>query len=399
MAAPPPFFATCPKGMEPLLAAELRALGAEARETRGGVGFGGTLGTAYRACLWLRTASRVLMPLARFPAPSPEALYDGARRIDWADHLAPDGTLAVDLTASASRLTHTRYGALKVKDAIVDALRAAAGVRPSVDTECPDLRVHVHLHADVATVAVDLSGAPLHRRGYRGPAREAPLKENLAAAVLLHARWPAIARDGGALVDLMCGAGTLVVEGALMAADVAPGLGREAWGFSRWRGHDPALWAGLLAEARERRDQGLVNLPPVSGYDRDPRAVAAARTTVERAGLAGRVRIERRALSDCAPEAGTGLVVANPPYGERMGAGSDLEGLYAELGRQLKRCFPGWRAAVLTGNPDLAPRLALRADRRHALYNGPIPCRLLHFDIAPEGELPPRKGRRAAGRT
>jgi 23S rRNA (guanine2445-N2)-methyltransferase / 23S rRNA (guanine2069-N7)-methyltransferase len=385
-------FATCPLGLEPLLAAELRELGADAvRDTRAGVAFDGPLEAAYRACLFSRVASRVLLPLAEFRAPSPEALYAGVRALPWEEHLAPEGTLAVDLIASASALTHSRYGAQKVKDAIVDRFRARCGVRPSVDTAAPDLRVNVRLHRDEATVSVDLSGEALHRRGYRARGGEAPLKENLAAAILLHARWPAVARAGGPLVDLMCGSGTLLIEGALMAADVAPGLLRERFGFTRWMGHDPALWGRLRTEAGARREAGLRRLLPaplVRGFDRDAKAVTTARDNVRRAGLGEYVSVVRRDLTRCEPESGTGLVVANPPYGERMGADSDLAGLYAELGTQLKRCFPGWRAAVFTGNPDLAVHLKLRADRKHALHNGALPCRLLHFDIAPAGERP-----------
>jgi len=388
------FFATCPLGVEPLLAAELEGLGcAQVRPTRAGVGFEGSLETAYRACLWSRLASRVLLPLASFPAPTPRDLYDGARALAWGEHVAPDGTLCVDLSTSRSAITHSRYGALKVKDAIVDRLRDETGVRPSVDTARPDLRVNVYLHRDRATVAVDLSGDALHRRGWRGGGRAAPLKENLAAAVLLHARWPALAAGGAPLVDPMCGAGTLLVEGALIAADAAPGLGRTAWGFSRWRGHDAARWGALVAEARERREAGLDRLPRVAGADRDPKAVAAARDNLRRAGLEGRVAVERRALAERVPEPGPpGLVVVNPSYGERLGAEGGLEALYAELGATLKGCFPGWRAAVLTGAPDLAHHLGLRADRRQTLYNGALECRLLHFAIAPAGERP-RKAR------
>lgn len=381
-----PFFATCPKGIEALLAEELRTLTAEAvRETRAGVSFEGTLATAYRACLWSRLASRLLLPLTHFAATTPDELYQGAQTISWKEHLAPEGTLAVDFTTSQSAITHSHYGALKVKDAIVDQLRDEFGVRPSVDTAQPDVRVNVYLHHDEATVSLDLSGESLHRRGYRAQTVAAPLKENLAAALLTRANWPAIAGKGGALVDLMCGSGTLLIEGAMIAGDVAPGLARNYFGFLHWRQHDDALWTELLEEAHRRREAGLKQLPPIHGYDHDPRAIQASRDNIKRARLGNLIIVEQRELAECAAEeASSGLVVANPPYGERLGESSDLPALYAELGQQLKHCFAGWRAAVFTGNPELGKSMGLRAIKMHTLWNGAIECRLLHFEITPE---------------
>lgn len=384
MNSPARFFATCPKGIETLLSGELQALGAtEVRETRAGVAFTGALATAYRACLWSRLANRVLLPLAHFPAISPEALYEGTHAIAWREHIAPEGTLAVDCAAAQSSITHSHYAALKVKDAIVDRLRADAGVRPSVDTVRPDVRVNVYLHRDQATVSIDLSGDSLHRRGYRARGMEAPLKENLAAAILLRAQWPAVARAGGALIDLLCGSGTLLIEGALMAGDIAPGLLRPHFGFVCWLGHNASAWSILLAEARARRDAGIAVLPPIYGFDRNPGAVNAAKQNIVGAGLADHIRIARRELSATTTGADlpTGLIVVNPPYGERMGHAPDLPALYGELGETLKRCFSGWRAAVFTGNTELGKHLGIRAQRIHALYNGALECKLLHFQI------------------
>jgi 23S rRNA (guanine2445-N2)-methyltransferase / 23S rRNA (guanine2069-N7)-methyltransferase len=395
MTATRPFFATCPKGIEPLLADELRLLGAEmVKETRAGVSFEGALAIGYRACLWSRLASRILLPLTSFPAPTPEELYAGAQTIAWKEHLAAEGTLAVDFTTSQSAITHSHYGALKVKDAIVDQLRDEFGVRPSIDTAQPDIRVNVYLLRDQATVSLDLSGESLHRRGYRTQTVQAPLKENLAAAILLRANWPAIAKQGGMLVDLMCGSGTLPIEAAMIAADIAPGLAREYFGFTRWKQHDTAVWAGLLDEAHQRRETGLTHLPPIHGYDHDPLAIRAARDNIKRAGLGNLIVAQQRELSDCTPEQSpTGLVVANPPYGERLGPGSELPALYTELGTQFKKCFPGWRGAVFTGNPELGKVMGLRAGRMHTLYNGAIECKLLHFEITPDnivGERAPK---------
>ena len=228
------FFATVPRGMEPLLADELRALGAHAVNMgRAGVAFRGELATGYRACLWSRTASRILLPLTRFPAPTPEALYDGIRAIPWEEHLAPEGTLTVDFTLAQSQITHSHFAALKVKDAVVDRFRDLFGVRPSVDRERPDLRLNVYLYRDSARVSLDLSGESLHRRGYRDEGAAAPLKENLAAAILLFAGWPELASAGAPFVDPLCGSGTLPIEAALIAGDIAPGLLRHAFRFQR----------------------------------------------------------------------------------------------------------------------------------------------------------------------
>jgi 23S rRNA (guanine2445-N2)-methyltransferase / 23S rRNA (guanine2069-N7)-methyltransferase len=380
-------FATAPKGIEPLLAEELQQLGATAVHiSRGGVAFQGTLVSAYRACLWSRTANRILLPLAGFPAADPEALYQGVYTIPWEEHLAPDGTLAVDFNATSSQITHTQFGAQKVKDAIVDRLREHYGRRPSVERQRPDVRLNCYLHNDQATVYLDLSGDSLHKRGYREETVIAPLKENLAAALLLKANWPAIAAAGGPLLDPLCGSGTLPIEAALLAADSAPGLFRQYWGFLGWRQHAPALWTALLAEARQRREQGLSKVPLIMGYDHDPCAIRGALANAGRAGVQSRVHLECRELSQAEPprSATSGLVIVNPPYGERLGAAQELESLYAQLGDWLKAHCQGWQAAVFTGNPELGKRMGLRARKVNAFYNGALPCKLLSFSVEPE---------------
>jgi 23S rRNA (guanine2445-N2)-methyltransferase / 23S rRNA (guanine2069-N7)-methyltransferase len=379
-------FATAPKGIEPLLAEELQQLGAAAvHVSRGGVRFEGTLLTAYRACLWSRTANRILLPLDSFPAPDPEALYQGVYAIPWEQHLSPDGTLAVDFNATHSQIMHTHFGAQKIKDAIVDRLREHYGRRPSVKQEHPDLRLNGYLHQDQATVYLDLSGDSLHRRSYREETVIAPLKENLAAALLFKANWPAIAAAGGSLLDPLCGSGTLPIEAALMAADSAPGLFRQYWGFLGWRQHDPALWTALLSEARQRREQGLRRVPPITGYDRDPRAIRIALANAGRAGVQNLVQLECRELNQAEPpqSAPVGLVIVNPPYGERLGDAQELETLYAQLGDWLKAHCQGWQAAVFTGNPELGKRMGLRARKVNAFYNGALPCKLLSFSVEP----------------
>ena len=382
-------FATAPRGLEKTLADELRRLGAgAARPRRAGVAFRGDLMLAYRACLWSRVASRILLPLARFPAPTPEALYEGVHAIDWRRHLAAGGTLAVDGTGAAPWLRDSRFGVLKVKDAIVDRLRADTGQRPDVDTECPDLRVNLHLsRGPVAQIALDLSGDSLHRRGYRQRGARAPLKENLAAGLLFLAGWPGVVARGGGLVDPMCGSGTLLIEAAWMAADIAPGLQRDYWGFLGWNQHDDGLWRRLLEEAEQRREQGLEGLPPLRGYDVDARTVETARVNVRRAGLTGRVEVAERAIQVCRPESldAPGLVMVNPPYGERLQGKREAARLYADLGTALGRCWPGWRAAVLSSDPRHSQRLGLVADRSPRFHNGALECRLLCIDEVPAG--------------
>jgi 23S rRNA (guanine2445-N2)-methyltransferase / 23S rRNA (guanine2069-N7)-methyltransferase len=396
MNSPSTYFATAPKGIESLLAEELRQLGAGGvRETRAGVAFEGDLKIAYRACLWSRLANRILLPLASFAAPTPEDLYAGVKGIAWDEHLNVDDSLAIDFTTSQSRITHSQYGALKAKDAIVDQFRERYERRPNVDRIRPALRINIYLHKDRATVSIDLSGESLHRRGYRSEAMAAPMKENLAAAVLLRAGWPEVAKAGGPLLDPLCGSGTLLIEGALLAADSAPGIAREYFGFFGWRGHDAALWQSLKEEAAARRAAGLPNLPPVIGYDADRHAVHAANENIAQAGLTGYVHAERRELGACIPPAGVesrrGLLVTNPPYGERLGEVSELQYLYAHLGEQIKTHFAGWKAAVFTGNPDLGKRMALRAKKMYTLYNGALECKLLCFEVTPQWFVMPRE--------
>ncbi|MBI3786550.1 MAG: hypothetical protein HY270_24435 [Deltaproteobacteria bacterium] len=393
-------FATAAKGTEALVAAEAEALGGEQVEAgRGGVQLKGSLETAYRLCLWSRVASRVLLPLSTCRAGSSEQLYAGVRKIGWSEHLDASGTLAVDCATTEAAIGNSHFAALRTKDAIVDQLRERSGSRPSIDLHRPSIRVNVYLQNEIATVSLDLSGDALHRRGYRGRSAPAPLKENLAAAILMLADWPSLARQRVPFLDPMCGSGTLAIEAALMAADRAPGIGRDYFGFLGWRQHDAALWKRLREEAVAREVHDAKRLPIIRGYDADTRAIRAAIANAEQAGLHGRLHFERRALGECEPitvpvsAEVRGLLVTNPPYGERIGERTELAALYAELGDVLRRRFLGWTAAVFTGNRDLAKRIGLRPRRRFELFNGPIECRLLTFPIAStpvRGDAQPR---------
>jgi 23S rRNA G2445 N2-methylase RlmL len=386
------FFATCAKGTEGALRRELAALhlGGVTGE-RGGVSFHGPLEAGMRACLHSRTAMRVLLELARFEAPDAAALYEGARAVPWEAWLTVRTTLAVEATISSSALTHSGYVALKVKDAAVDALRDKLGARPDVNAKDPDVRIVLHLARNAATLSLDLAGEPLHRRGYRAVTTEAPLKETLAAAVLLL---------GGAdpelpFVDPMAGSGTLAIEHALRARRIAPGLGR-AFGFQRWpayRGGPQSAWDRMKAEAHAA---ALPRAPaPIVARDLHPKAVAAARRNVAAAGLAADVAVEEGDARELQPRFPSGTIAANPPYGERLMSGrgarpaqapdarvqaKKLQGFYRGVGEMLLR-HHGWTALLLSGSPLLERAIPIRPEIDHRLWNGPLEVHLLRYHL------------------
>ncbi|HEY6007063.1 MAG TPA: THUMP domain-containing protein, partial [Geobacteraceae bacterium] len=363
------------RGLEELLASELRSLGiAVTAVERGGVRFSGGLETCYRANLWLRTANRVLRPLAEFPCATPQQLYDGVRMIEWHRFLTPDMTLAVDCNLRDSSLTHSGFVALKTKDAVVDQLRDRSGRRPNVDPRDPDLRVNVHLVKDRCTVSIDSSGAPLDRRGYRLARTEAPLRENLAAALVLLSGW-----DGTTpFADPMCGSGTIAIEAALIAGRRAPGLSRK-FAFERWPEFDLSLWRRLVGEAQEA---ALSTLPvPVWGLDRDDTAVRSARENSRRAGVSSIVTFAVGELDSFAPPAQPGTIICNPPYGARLEDIETLKPFYRRIGDVLKQRCAGYTAWLLVGDQDLAKEVGLKASRRIPLFNGPIECRLLKYEL------------------
>jgi 23S rRNA (guanine2445-N2)-methyltransferase / 23S rRNA (guanine2069-N7)-methyltransferase len=387
-----PAFATTPRLLEEVLERELLALGLEVRATRGGVFVGGGLEGAYRACLWSRVASRVLWPLATFDAPDPDTLYREVRALDWTAHLPVRKTFAVDAVLVRSRLGHSHFVALRVKDGVVDQLREARGSRPNVDVERPDLRLNLFVSGTQATLSVDLAGESLHRRGYRSVAAAAPVKENLAAALLLMADWPAAAAAGRPFLDPLCGSGTFPIEAALIALDVAPGLLRPHHGLEGWAGHDPETWQRVVAEARARDRRGAgdeAGIPPIVGFDGDPAVVSLANGNAERAGVGRAVRFAVRDLAEWEPPApGEGVLVMNPPYGKRLSEVEALRALYRTLGDLLKQRFAGWTAHILSGSRELDGHVGLRATRRQPFFNGPIECRLLTFPLHARREAP-----------
>lgn len=370
------FFATAAKGLEEIVAGELVRLGMTAPIVeKGGVRFSGDFTDCYRANLWLRTAQRILLPLAEFHCDTQQALYERVRELPWFSYLNPDMTLAVSCNLRDSALKHSGFVALKTKDAIVDAVRDRCGRRPSVDTRDPDLLVNVHLAHNRCTISLDTSGASLDKRGYRLDRKEAPLRETLAAAIVELSGW-----DGSVpLVDPMCGSGTIPIEAALKASCRPPGLTRAGFGFQRWPGFDPAAWQGLLGDAGNRRRESLS--APVIGSDASASAIRIACRNGARAGVGELIRFRVGELKTCTPPEQKGVLVFNPPYGVRLGEEETLRILYREIGDVMKRRFCGYTAYLLTGNPELAKHVGLKASRRIVLFNGPIECRLLRYEL------------------
>ena len=373
------FFATTAKGIESILAKELRVLGVQnIAPVTGGVHFEGSMRDMYRANLWLRTANRVLMQLAEFPCSTPEALYEHTRQIPWDQWTSIQQTLAVNCHCRDSSITHSHYAALKIKDAIVDQFRDKTGRRPNVDTKHPFLRVNAYISEDVCVLSLDSSGDGLHMRGYRRQSTGAPLRETLAAAIVDIVGW-----DGeGFFIDPMCGSGTILIEAALRTMNYAPGLLRcrdNGFGFQRWPRFDKRLWESQIGEATNQiRD----NIPGrVLGYDISRLAIEVATENVAASGLARKIRLARGDVLNLYPSGHTGRVVCNLPFGERSGRSEELVTLYRAVSDILKQRCTGYKAYLFTGNLALAKSIALRTSRRFTLYNGPIECRLLEYEL------------------
>ena len=376
------FFATAAKGTEPLVTKELTAIGAQnLRSTVGGVHFEGGLETLYRANLWLRTANRVLMPIAEFPCPTSEALYENARNVRWRDWMTVDTTFAVDCNCRDSQITHSHYAALKIKDAIVDGFRESVGRRPNVDRRRPALQINAHIAKDRCILSLDASGDRLHRRGYRRQSADAPLRETLAAAIVGLVAWD----NEGMFIDPMCGSGTIVIEAALKAINYAPGLlrcrdtGQVSFGFQRWRNFNRKLWARLTDEARDAIREKIPGR--LLGYDISRPAIRVASENAKLAGVEKHLRFMRGDVLKLSPRGNRGVIVCNLPYGERTGEVEELQSLYSGFGDVLKQRCAGYTAYLFTGNLKLAKSIGLRTAKRFTLYNGPIECRLLKYEL------------------
>jgi putative N6-adenine-specific DNA methylase len=370
------YFATVARGLEPIAAQELERLGAlEVRPDFTGVHFVGDSALLYRVNLWARTIFRVLVTLREFPCPDADRLYQEVQNIDWEQYLQPHNTLAVNATGGNDKLNHTHFTALQVKNAIVDQQRNQFGQRSSVDTQNPDVLINVHIHQDRCILSLDSSGTSLHRRGYRPAVGLAPLKETLAAALLDMAEWePSLP-----FLDPLCGSGTLPLEASLKALNIAPGLFRMQFAFERWPDFDEALWEQLLKEAENSELSELK--APIVGSDRDSDILNQARINAQQCGLADKVKFTQTELSQVEAPADSGVIICNPPYGERLGDAKELGDFYKLLGDVFKQRFKGWTAFVLTGNKELAKRVGLKASRRIPVYNGAIACTLLKYEL------------------
>jgi len=370
------YFATVARGLEPIAAQELERLGAlEVRPDFTGVHFVGDSALLYRVNLWARTIFRVLVTLREFPCPDADRLYEEVQNIEWEQYLQPHNTLAVNATGGNDKLNHTHFTALQVKNAIVDQQRHQFGQRSSVDTQNPDVLINAHIHQDRCILSLDSSGTSLHRRGYRPAVGVAPLKETLAAALLDMAEWePSLP-----FLDPLCGSGTLPLEASLKALNIAPGLFRMQFAFERWPDFDEALWEQLLKEAENSELSELK--APIVGSDRDCDILNQARINAQQCGLADQVTFTQTELSQVEAPADSGVIICNPPYGERLGDAKELGDFYKLLGDVFKQRFKGWTAFVLTGNKELAKRVGLKASRRIPVYNGALACTLLKYEL------------------
>ncbi|NML66584.1 hypothetical protein HHL22_15355 [Hymenobacter sp. RP-2-7] len=371
--------ATTQFGLEDVLADELRQLGATIDYVGSrAVEFQGSQRLLYEAVLWSRTAMRLLRPFADFDAPDERALYDEVYAIDWLRYLQPDQTFAITAVVNKSSFEHSLYVAQLTKDAIVDQLRERTGRRPSIDTKNPDIRIHLRMLENEVILSLDAAGDSLHRRGYRQGTNEAPLNEVLAAGLVLLSGWD----QQSPLIDPFCGSATILTEAGLLAQRMAPGLFHQGkFGFENWPDFDAALWQQVQQEAAAQRlDEPQAYL---AGSDLDPRVIEQAKANVAAAGLDECIRLAVRDVRDARPPQNQppGVLLTNPPYGERIGEEAQMDALYKTLGDTLKTNFQGYEAYVFTGNLEAAKRIGLKATRRLPLFNGPIDCRLLKYEL------------------
>lgn len=377
------YFASTARGLEELLKNELATLGAEDLSiTQGGVHFRAQPRTMYMCLMWSRLASRILLPLNEFNVYSDMDLYLAVQSVDWPSVFSADKTFAVHFNGTNDEIRNSQYGALKVKDAIVDSFTRKTGTRPDVAKQQPDIRINVYLNKEKASLAIDLSGDSLHIRGYRELAGQAPLKENLAAAIILRSGW----QKETPVVDPMCGSGTLLIEAAMIASDCAPGLNRHHWGFAAWGGHDKAVWESVRAEARERANAGLVSATArFFGSDTDKRVLDMARANARRAGVDKLITFQQKdatKLENPLPDGPKGTIISNPPYGERLESEPALIALHSVFGRVVKTRFPGWRLSLFSASPELLSSLQLRAEREFKAKNGPLDCVQKNYQLS-----------------
>lgn len=383
------YFATTAKNIEPLLLDELKAMGVKiGKGTHLGVAFEGELELAYRACLWSRLAHHIFLELKFFEAPHREALYKHIKSVDWSKNFSPQETFRIDVSGKHPTLTHPHFIAQIAKDAIVDQFRDKTGERPSIAAEHPDIVLQLHIRENNFTLYLDLSGESLHKRGIRLETGIAPLKETLASAILIRAGWPTLMKAPNTMLfDPMCGAGTLLLEGTMMAYDIAPGLLRDYFGFLGWRGHQKELWKKLIQEAKLRHQKGLqeTNLP-VLGFDTNVRTLMSAEQNFRKLGLMKTIQFEKRDAANLDHpllKIHQGLLVTNPPYGKRLMAGeqAQIEAMYARLGEAAKSYLQRWRLGIFTQEAQQVKAIKMRPLKQYQFLNGTLKCSLITFEI------------------
>ncbi len=378
-------FISCPKGLEYLLEEEVKNLNLQVeRVSPQGVYGQGDLRVIYQLCLWSRLANRVQLQLFKGEASNEKMIYSLCKQFPWQTVFEADKTIAIEFHGSSADIRNSMFGAQVVKDGIVDYFREINAPRPSVDRDNPQVRIHAYLKNDLLSVNLDLTGYSLHQRGYRLKAGDAPLKENLAAAMLIRAKWPQLAADNYSLADVFCGSGTIVIEAAMIAGERAPGLLREDQAFIHWVQHESALWEKLRLEALEQAKSLRIKL---EGSDHNLSLIQIAQENARRAGVASLVKFEHKALEDCRAPTDKGLLISNPPYGERLSDASELISLYQQLGTTLHNYYQGWQAAILTSNPLLAKAIGLRASKQYALFNAALECKLYTIEIDDKNQL------------
>ena len=375
--------------MAELSAVEIKELGGtDIKTAPAGVSFSGNLETAYNMLIWSRISGRVFLELSTFEADNPDSIYKNAGKIDWQKEMKLDTSFSISCDLiNSNAVNHPNFASQRVKDAIVDQFRNETGERPSVDSENPDLKIHLLLKYNIGTLSIEISVDSLHKRGYRKSGGPATLKENLAAAILLRSGWKKIAANGGSFLDLFCGTGTLPIEAALIAGDIAPALVRKSEGPVGWLKHDKKLWEKLIQNAEERKEKGKQNIPTIVGWDNNRNAVSSAIFNVESAELTHIVHIEKRDIErHDRYNAEPGLIASNPPYGERLGEIEELFPLYQTIGKRLTEDFKGWKAVILSGNEQLSRAIGLKPNKVNNILNGKIECTLATYSIYSDEE-------------
>ncbi|MDA7742148.1 bifunctional 23S rRNA (guanine(2069)-N(7))-methyltransferase RlmK/23S rRNA (guanine(2445)-N(2))-methyltransferase RlmL [Francisellaceae bacterium] len=387
------YFATVAKGLEELLVDELKSLGADdVKQSRSGAYFSGELDIAYKACLWSRLANHILLPIVSFEAEDQEALYAEVQKIEWLTIMRSNSTFKIDVNGQHESINNTLFIAQKMKDAIVDQIRDQKNERPSIKAHQPDVVLNAYVNKNEFSVSLSLSGESLHKRGYRLEGGIAPLRETLAAGVLMRGGWQeTLKHEKPSLVDPMCGSGTLLIEAALMAYDIAPGLDRDYYGFYGWCAHNESLWSEVEEAAEAKREENLQNLKNIQviGSDMSPRAIELSQKNIERAGLSEHIQVHKQDARSMTLEklniegANSGLVLFNPPYGERLNSGEEdvLRDTFKQVGEKLKAGFEGWSLAVITSASELMKSLGIRSYKRYKMFNGALPVDLLKFNI------------------